>query len=183
MGTITKKRKYTYEDYLKTPDDKRYELIEGDLLMTPSPNARHQEILMNLSAMIHQHVMGENLGKVFFAPLDVHLGDNVVQPDILFISRERMNIIGEKNVQGAPDLVVEILSESTAYRDTIHKKKLYARFGVKECWLVAPEDRLVEVYTLKDKGEYQLLKTYTEENVIESHVVKGLKIELSKVFA
>ena len=183
MGTITEKRKYTYEDYLKTPDDKRYELIEGDLLMTPSPNARHQEILMNLSAKIHHYVLEKKLGKVFIAPLDVLLGDNVVQPDLLFIAQERISIIGEKNIQGAPDLVVEILSENTAYRDAIQKKKLYARSGVKECWLVAPEDRLVEVYTLKDKGEYQLLKTYAEENVIESQVVKGLKIELSKVFA
>ena len=183
MGTTTEKRKFTYEDYLKTPDDKRYELIEGELLMTPSPNARHQEILMNLSARIYQHVMEKNLGKVFVAPFDVHLDDNVFEPDILFISKDRLSIIGEKNVQGAPDFIVEILSESTAYRDTIHKKNLYARFGVKECWLVAPEDRLVEVYTLKDKGGYQLLKTYSEKDTIESQVVKGFKIDLSNIFA
>ncbi len=123
------------------------------------------------------------MGEVFVAPYDVLLGDNVVQPDLLFIVKERISIIGEKNIQGAPDLVVEILSESTAYRDAIQKKKLYARSGVKECWLVAPEDKLVEVYTLKDKGEYQLFKTYTEKDIIESHVVIGLRIELNKVFA
>lgn len=184
MVTTVENRKYTYEDYLKTPDDKRYELIEGDLLMTPSPTTRHQRIVLRLGAALFIFVTDNKLGEVFVAPYDVHLdGENVVQPDILFISKERLNIMGEKNVQGAPDLVVEILSESTAYRDTIHKKNLYARFGVKECWLVAPEDNIVEVYTLKNKREYQLLKTYNEKDVIESQVIGGLKIDLAKIFA
>lgn len=185
MGTAVEKRKYTYEDYLKmTPADGRCELLEGELQMTPSPVWKHQRISRKIVVRMEEYIIKRDLGEVFYSPLDVYLDDeNVVQPDILFISKERMNIMGEKNVQGAPDLVVEILSESTAYRDTIHKKKLYARFGVKECWLVAPEDKLVEVYTLKDKGEYQLLKTYYENDVIESQAVQGFKLELSKVFA
>lgn len=185
MGTATEKKKYTYEDYLKmTPEDGRYELIEGELLITPSPAWKHQRISRKIVYRLEEYVVKRELGEVFYAPLDVYLDNqNVVQPDILFIKKERLNIIGEKNVQGAPDLVVEILSESTAYRDTIHKKKIYARFGVKECWLVAPEDKLVEVYTLKNQGEYQLLKTYYDKDIIESETIGGLKIPLTEIFS
>lgn len=184
MGTIVEKRKYTYEDYIKTPDDVRYELIEGDLIMTPSPVTRHQRISGRLFAQIFTYVNEHNLGEVFAAPFDVHLDDeNVVQPDILFISKDRLSIIGERNVLGAPDLIIEILSEATAYRDTIQKKKLYARFGVKEYWIVAPDDRLVEIYYLKDEREYQLLKTYFEKDIIESQAIRSLKIDLNRVFA
>lgn len=184
METIVEKRRYTYEDYLKAPDDVRYELIEGELIMAPSPVTRHQRICGRLFALIFTFVRDNNLGEVFTAPYDVVMDEyNVFQPDILFISKERLNIITEKNVQGAPDLVIEILSEATAYRDAIQKKRLYARFGVKEYWIVAPDDKLVEVYYLKDKGEYQLLKTYFENDIIESQIIRGLKIELKRVFA
>ena len=184
MAAVTEKKKYTYEDYLKTPDDKRYELIEGDLLMTPSPTARHQRLAKRIGFALDKFVTENSLGEVFIAPFDVHLdNENVFEPDILFISKDRMSIIGEKNVQGAPDFVVEVLSESTAYRDTIQKKKMYAKFGVKEYWIVAPDDKLVEVYVLKNRGEYQLLKTYDEKGIIESQVIKGFKIDLVKIFA
>ncbi len=184
METIVEKRKYTYEDYLKTPDDVRYELIEGELIMTPSPVTRHQKISGRLFALIFTFVRDNNLGEVFAAPYDVVLSnENVFQPDILFISKDRVDIITEKNVQGAPDLIIEILSESTAYRDAIQKKKLYARFGVKEYWIVAPDDKLMEIYHLKDKGGYQLLKTYFENDIIESQIIRGMKIELNRVFA
>ncbi len=125
MQTILEKKRYTYEDYLKTPDDKRYELIEGELIMTPSPRTWHQRISRNIEYKLMQFVEDHDLGEVFDAPYDVHLDDdNVLQPDILFISKERSNIIGEDNLHGAPDLVVEILSESSAYRDTIQKKMI-----------------------------------------------------------
>lgn len=184
MEAIVEKRKYTYEDYLKTPDDVRYELIEGELIMTPSPVTRHQRISGRLFAFIFAFVTDNNPGEVFAAPYDVVFDNyNVFQPDILFISKDRLNIITDKNVQGSPDFVIEILSESTGYRDAIQKKRLYARFGVREYWIVAPDDKLVEVYYLKDKGEYQLLKTYLENDIIESQIIKGLKIELNRVFA
>lgn len=108
MATITDKKKYTYEDYLKTPDDERYELIESTI-------PKHQRISRELEFCLLQFLKANNLGEVFYAPCDVYLDDeNVVQPDILFISKERANIIGEKNIQGAPDIVIEIISEDTA---------------------------------------------------------------------
>jgi Uma2 family endonuclease len=179
---VVEKKKYTYEDYLKTPDDKRYELIEGELFMTPSPIPQHQRISRKIEFMLEKFVNENALGEVFYAPCDVYLdNENVVQPDILFISKERLNIIGEKNIQGAPDLAIEIISESTAYRDLVQKKKLYAKFGVKEYWLIIPEEGSVEIYTLKDKT-YQLLKTYGKDDILESSLLKGLKIALKEIF-
>jgi Uma2 family endonuclease len=180
--TVTEKKKYTYEDYLKTPDDERYELIEGELLMTPSPITKHQRISRELEFEIMKFVKANDLGEVFYAPYDVYLdNENVVQPDILFISKERLNIIGEKNIQGAPDLVIEIISESTAYRDLVQKKKLYGKFGVKEYWIVIPGEALVEVYILKDKA-YMLHQTYGKGDVVESPYLKKLRIELKGIF-
>ncbi|MGB9716150.1 MAG: Uma2 family endonuclease [Thermodesulfovibrionales bacterium] len=182
MATITDKKKYTYQDYLKTPEDERYELIEGELLMTPAPVPNHQTISGRLDFELRKFVTENDVGEVFYAPCDVYLDDeNVVQPDILLISKERLTIIGEKNIQGAPDLVIEIISENTAYRDLIQKKKLYARFGVKEYWIVIPEEESIEVYTLKD-NTFMLHKTYTKENILESLYLKDLKIELKKIF-
>jgi Uma2 family endonuclease len=183
MATATtEKKKYTYADYLKTPDDERYELIEGDLLMTPSPVTRHQRISRKILIALDNHVTNNDLGEVFDAPFDVYLdNENVVQPDVLFVSKERMDIIGEKNIQGTPDLVVEIISESTAYRDLVQKKKLYVRFGVKEYWIVLPEESSVEVYILKD-NTFVLHKNFGKEDTLQSPLLKKLKIELKKIF-
>lgn len=180
--SVIEKKKYTYEDYLKTPDDERYELIEGELFMTPSPVTKHQRILGRLHLDISKFIIENNLGEIFLAPYDVYLDDeNVVQPDILFVSKERLNIIGEKNIQGAPELVIEIISENTAYRDLVQKKKLYARFGVKEYWIVLPKEESTEVYILKDNA-YTLHKSFSKDDTLESPFIKDLKIELKKIF-
>ncbi len=179
--TVTKK-KYTYDDYLKTPDDERYELIEGELLMTPAPKTEHQRISRKLEFRMVTFVEDNDLGEVFYAPCDVCLDkENTVQPDILFVSKERLYIIEEDNIKGAPDLVVEIISESTAYRDTIQKKMLYARFGVKEYWMAAPREKMIEVYSLEEKG-YQLVKTCFYNDTLESQILKGFKVELKEIF-
>ena len=155
---VIEKKKYTYEDYMKTSDDKRYELIEGDLLMTPSPVPNHQRISRKIEFVLEEFVTQNNLGEIFDAPCDVYLDDgNVIQPDILFISHDRLAIIGEKNIQGAPDLAIEIVSENSAYRDMVQKKRLYARFGIREYWIAIPESEEIEVYTLKN-NTYQLYK-------------------------
>jgi len=178
----TEKKKYTYADYLKTPDDERYELIEGELLMTPSPVTRHQRISRKIEFMLEKYITESDLGEVFDAPFDVYLdAENVVQPDLLFVLKERMDIIGEKNIQGAPDLVIEIISESTAYRDLVQKKKLYARFGVKEYWIVIPEELSVDLFTLKD-NIFVLHKSYGKDDTLQSPLLQKLGIELKKIF-
>lgn len=180
--SLIEKKKYTYDDYLKTPDDKRYELIEGELYMTPSPITNHQRISGRIDFELRKFVLENDCGEVFYAPYDVYFDDeNIVQPDILFISKDRLNIIGEKNLQGAPDLVIEILSESNAYRDLIQKKKLYAKHGVKEYWIVVPGEKTIDIHILKDKT-YQLYKTFGENDTLESQIMKGFKMELKGVF-
>lgn len=184
MVTVTiEKKKYTYEDYIKISDDKRYELINGELIMTPSPVPKHQRVSRKIEFMLEKFVSGNNLGEVFYAPCDVYLdNENVVQPDILFISKDRFGIIGEKNIQGAPDFVIEIISEHSVYRDMVQKKKLYARFGVKEYWIVIPDEKEIEVYTLKD-NTYQPYQTYGKADTLESPALKGLKIVLQEIFS
>lgn len=177
-----KTKKYTYEDYCKASDDKRYELIDGELLMTPSPITSHQRISRKLEFILEKFITENKLGELFDAPYDVYFdNENVVQPDLLFISKDRLHIIGKKNVQGAPDLVIEIISENSAYRDMVQKKKLYAKFGVKEYWIVIPEGEEIEIYTLKDNA-YQLYKAYGKGSIIESPMLKGLKIGLMDIF-
>ena len=178
-----KKKKYTYEDYLKTPEDKRYELIYGELLMTPSPIPFHQRISRRLGFALTKFVEENDMGEVFYAPCDVFLNnENVVQPDIFFISKERLNIIGEKKIQGAPDLVVEIISENSAYRDMVQKKRLYAKFGVKEYWIVIPKEGMVEIYLLKDDS-FQPHKTFYRNTILESPCLKSLRIHLQGIFS
>lgn len=179
---IEKKKKYTYKDYVKIPDDKRYELIGSELLITPSPTTKHQMISERLGYKLRTFISKNRLGEIFYAPCDVYLDEeNVVQPDIMFISKERLNIIEERNVQGAPCITIEIISERSAYRDMVQKKKLYARFGIKEYWIVIPEEESIEVYSLEN-GIYQLYKTYRKDETLESRKLKGLEIELSDMF-
>ena len=125
--------KFTYEDYLNAPEDKRYELLDGELVPIPTPGERHQSISILLGSKLVQFAYENSLGRVYHAPFDVVLSDvDVIQPDLLFVSNERCHIITPANIQGAPDLVVEILSLSTAERDKTFKRALYANHGVNE---------------------------------------------------
>jgi len=179
---VVNKKKYTYKDYLNTPDDRRYELIEGELIMTPSPVTYHQWISKNLEYELESFVRKTKTGRVFYAPYDVHLDDeNVLQPDILFVSNERLDIIGEKNIKGAPDLVIEIISESTAYNDLVRKKKLYARFGVREYWIVDPGEKNVDAYQIKDMT-FKHSRTFTQKDKLKSQILEGLSINLVDIF-
>jgi Uma2 family endonuclease len=177
-----KKVKYTYEDYLKTPDNKRYELIEGELIMVPAPRPRHQRISLRLTAILEKFIEDNSSGEILYAPCDIVFDEeNVLQPDILFVSNERQEIITEDNIKGAPDLVIEILSPSTAYFDLVKKKKIYAKFGVKEYWIVDPEEKTVEVYLL-EKDSYKLTQSFTEGNSLTSEMFSGLSINLNELF-
>jgi Uma2 family endonuclease len=145
--------KFTYTDYLLLPEGDRRELIEGDFHVVPSPSFRHQTIAANIGTILINFVRGKALGTVLWAPMDVVLTqESVVQPDILFISNERREVIADNNISGAPDLVVEILSPSTADRDRELKLRLYARHGVREYWIVDPDERTVQVMLLGTGG-------------------------------
>ena len=176
------KRKFTYEDYAKTPEGERYELIDGELIMAAAPNMAHQNAQSIIGGEFYVFVRDRDLGWIYFSPTDVYLTDaDVVQPDILFISKGRSHIRTGKNIHGAPDLVVEILSPSTSANDWGYKKDLYARYGVKEFWLVDPYAKQVIVMLLKD-GSYEIVGVYREDDTLRSPTLEGFELDLSRVF-
>ena len=176
------KAKLTYEDYAKTPDDERWELIDGELFRMPSPNIAHQITSGNLFLRVAPFVQERSLGIVLAAPMDVVLSDtDTVEPDLLFISRERMNIVARLNIQGAPDLVVEIHSPSTAQRDLTAKRELYARHGVKEYWPIDPEARTVTVLLLRD-GDFVEVGVYREGDTVASPTLEGFSFQVEEIF-
>lgn len=182
MVTQKPKAKLTYADYAKTPEGERWELIDGELIMPPSPKEAHQRNQIGLGSRMFMFAEEHDLGRVYFAPFDVVLSNNdTVQPDLLFVSKERLDIITEDNVQGAPDLVVEIRSPSTARQDWTVKRELYALHGVKEYWLVDPEAATVSVLLLED-GELKVAGVYGEKDQVTSTVLKGFTIALADVF-
>lgn len=172
----------TYDDYCRMPSGQRYQLIEGDLMMVPSPNVFHQEISGRIGDALRRWVQGRNLGRVYHAPIDVVLGEhNVFQPDILYISRERLGIIKKANIQGAPDLVVEILSPSTAEVDRVTKRRVYARYGVRELWVVDPEARSVEV-AAHNGHELATVQVHPLGTSLESPLLPGLALDIDELF-
>ena len=174
--------KFTYQDYINTPDDKRYELIDGELILAPAPRRDHQTVEVRLGSRLHLFVDENELGVVYFAPRDVVFSDtNIVQPDLLFISNERMHIDTEAEVWGGPDLVVEILSPSTEARDRTVKRALYARHGVNEYWLVDPDARTIAVFLLGEQG-FEPVATYGEGDTLVSPTLPGFSILVDEVF-
>jgi Uma2 family endonuclease len=175
----------TYEDYLELPDDgKQYELIEGELVLNPTPITRHQWIVGNLYHAIRDYLDDHDIGKAFMAPLDVVLaGDVVVQPDVMVILRERFPIIGEKNIQGAPNIVVEVLSDGTRKWDETVKRKLYERFGVDEYWIVDPVIDVVKIYRRTGTSFVRANEIGTESGgEITSPLLPGFALDVSLVF-
>lgn len=180
---VGEKVKYTYRDYLSFPDDGyTYQIIDGEVFMSPAPSPHHQRVLKRIGRALDEFVESNGLGEVFYAPCDVVLSEeNVVQPDIFFISSERLHVIEESCVRGAPDLVVEILSPSSRELDEVHKKELYERFGVKEYWVVDPEKEVVVVWTLSGRG-FKLHGRFGVGQTLSSPLLKGLTVEIEGIF-
>ena len=183
--------KFTYQDYLNTPDDKRYELIDGELILAPAPRRDHQIVDTRLGWRLARFVEENALGVVYFAPRDVVFSDTqIVQPDIMFISNERIHIDTEAEVWGGPDLVVEILSPSTADRDRTVKRTLYARHGVKEYWLVDADEHTIAVLLLGEHcasepahvHEFEQVATYGEGDTLVSPTLPGFSVLEDEVF-
>ena len=181
MVTTTRTR-FTYEDYANTPDDERYELIGGELIMVPGANFAHQKNQTKLARWILPFVDERKLGIVLFAPFDVKMSENdVVQPDMMFISREREHIITRTYLEGAPDLIIEILSPSTSRRDWNDKRELYAKHGVKEYLVMDPSNKIVWQLTLKD-GALEIAQTYYEGDTITLSVLEGFSVAVNDIF-
>jgi Uma2 family endonuclease len=174
----------TYEDYLDLPDDgKHYEILDGELSVTATPVIRHQRVSRNLGFLLHAHVQGGGLGEILKAPVTVMLAETtVVEPDLVFVSTARSGIIGERAIEGPPDLVIEILSPSTARRDRVIKMKLYARYGVDHYWIVDPEARILEIFERRGRW-YREAGSYTGDERFRSALLPGLAVDLGRVWA
>ncbi|MBI4012940.1 MAG: Uma2 family endonuclease [Candidatus Rokubacteria bacterium] len=148
----------TYKEYEALPaDGRRYEIHEGELSVTPAPSPRHQRILGNLNEILRQHVKTRGIGEVLLSPIDCILSDtSVVQPDLVYLDSSRLSFISDRGIEGAPTLVVEIVSPSTTLIDRSTKSQLYARYGVPYYWVVDPEGRSIEAHTLSEGG-YRLV--------------------------
>ena len=172
----------TYEDYASIRDGRRYEVLDGELRMTPSPTTVHQAVSRNLQWVVENHVRANRLGNLFSAPLDVILArTTVVQPDLLFVRAGRESIITKRAIEGPPDLAVEIVSPSSTEVDEQVKKKLYARYGVEHYWIVDPDERTVEIYEL-DGGAYRQVGNEAAARVIRPRLFPGLEIALADVW-
>ncbi|HXW15726.1 MAG TPA: Uma2 family endonuclease [Terriglobia bacterium] len=174
--------KYTHADLLQMPDDgKRREIIDGDLYVTPLPIDRHQMILFNLTMAFGKFLEIHPLGKLRFAPLDVILGEHdVLEPDLLIVLNEHQHILQDW-VRGAPDLVIEILSPTTAARDRGIKLKAYARYGVGEYWIVDPALEVIEVYRMTPEG-FHLAATAAKGDTTETPLLPGFSLAVDSVF-
>lgn len=176
----------TYDDFVQFPDDgRRHELIDGEHYVTPSPNLKHQAVLGNLHLVIGNWLAEHPIGRVFFAPFDVVFTRfDVVEPDLLYMSNGRAaEILTSANVQGAPDLVVEIGSPGTRRRDETIKRRLYERAGVSEYWTVDPELDLLRVYRRTD-GEFARPVELSAEagDVLTMPLLPGLDLPLARIF-
>ena len=182
---VTKPRtQLTVRDYLAIPEDdeNRYELIDGELYMAPAPTWEHQESIANLVSTLRDFVRANRLGRVVPSPVDVYLSnEDVFQPDIVFVSIERLNLIHSSGVHGAPDLVVEMLSPGTERRDLILKRERYEMFGVGEYWLADVVAKTITVLRLRN-GKLAHIGVFTEGMTVETPLLPGLVVDVSAVF-
>jgi Uma2 family endonuclease len=179
----TQSKLFTYDDWLNLPQDcYKYEVINGELITRQSPPTIHQRVSGNLSFSLTRFIRKNNIGEVLHR-LDVVLSmTNIVQPDLLFVTKERSQIISEKNIVEAPDLVVEIISENTKITDQTSKKTLYEKYSVKEYWIVYPDEKKVEQFVLRDEV-LELRNELRKSKKLDSEVISGFSVSIDHVFS
>lgn len=180
----TEPRPLTVHDYRELPEGPPYyQLIEGELYMSPAPNRFHQEILNNISYLLRDYLESHPVGKIYFAPFDIFLTDlNAYQPDLVFISHQRKSILTEQGAEGAPDLVIEILSPKTAKLDKGVKKEIYARTGVTEMWIIDPELKHLQLFRFEESSDVPVA-TFTPGQEFKPALFPKLSISVAKIFA
>jgi len=177
-------RRVTYAEMLEWPDDGRqYELYDGEVMVVPAPFPGHQRVTSNVAALLRDYAKTTG-GLALFAPLDIVLSEhNVVQPDVVFFSRERRHLVKDWEVtRAAPDLAVEVLSKSTESRDRGRKMDLLARFGVPECWIVDPAKNTLEIHVLRGTA-YEPTVIARANQTIASPTLDGLAVDANRIFA
>ncbi|SNZ16856.1 Uma2 family endonuclease [Hydrogenobacter hydrogenophilus] len=178
---VVEKKKYTIEDYEKLPEGSPYQLIEGELVVSPAPSPEHQRVSIRLSVMLFHHLKEKTKGEVLYAPVDVYLDEeNAYQPDIVVVLEGSKAKITQRGIEGPPDIVVEILSPSTAYYDLRVKKDVYEKAGVKEYWIVDPYMKSIEIYSNTPEG-FKLLSEAKRQGRVRSELL-SIELDLKEVF-
>ena len=178
--TLTQRK--TVADYSRLPEGTPIQLIGGEFIMSPSPVRKHQRISMRLGAQLYNVVSPRKLGEVYSAPFDVHVSrSDVYQPDLLFVSSEHLDYLEEDGVHGPPDLVIEVLSRSTAGFDLLLKKDGYETFGVKEYWIIDPVEQSIERFNNDSKGFESSF--HSKEGVVCSKVLPEFCVKVEELFA
>ena len=174
--------KFTYQDYLKLPDEPgyRFEVLDGVLVKDPSPNVLHQRVVLRLARILEDFFREfDPEGEVFIAPLDVTFEDiSVVQPDVFYVSGEQKRIVKDTRIEGAPALVVEVISPSSSRKDRLQKLHIYKGGKVRHYWLVNPEEKTLECFALRD-GAYYLVTSGMEADILDHQSFPGLSIDLA----
>ena len=172
----------TYDQYCLLPEDGyQYEVFDGDLVMTPAPIPKHQQIVLRIAKAVDDFVEANKLGRVYVAPVDVVFDKfTILQPDVLFIRESRLHIVGEEAIEGAPDLAVVALSGSTLRKDRVRKLASYSDFGVPEYWIVDPIQQSIELYG-RTGEDLQLSRTFYP-TILESVVLPGFRFPVARVF-
>jgi Uma2 family endonuclease len=186
MTSRASAEKLTYRDYLRFPEDgRRHELINGAHVVSPTPVTPHQRLAGELFVELHRYFEGHPIGEVFVSPIDVVLSDvDVLIPDLLVVLNDQTEIVTDKNVRGAPALVVEILSPGTKRRDLGIKRRIYDRYGVREYWVVDPEGASVTVHRPSADGILEPAAEFTSrgEATLTSPLLPGLAVSLATLF-
>ena len=174
---------WTYEDYARLPDNgMRYEIIRGDLYMSPAPRPKHQRVIVALLKHLLTYLEQKPIGEVLISPIDLILPDltDPVQPDLLFISQEKLDIVKENFIEGVPELIVEVLSPGNPEHDRRTKFRVYAAAGVKEYWLIDPDARTTEVYVLRGEA-YALAQIFGVDQTIRSEVLAEFTAPVAEI--
>jgi Uma2 family endonuclease len=179
----TLEKPLTYKDYEALPEGAPYQLIDGELIMTPAPTPLHQNIIGNIYQSLRYFVESQKLGRVFLSPIDVRLTEiDIFQPDLIFVRKEHVAKIGRNKLNVIPDLVVEVLSPSNAYYDLTHKKTIYAERGVDEYWIVDPKDETIEIFR-RNGDRFQSENFFKDQDILKSRMFPGFTMMLNDVFA
>ncbi len=175
--------KMNYDRYCLLPDDGyQYEVFDGELVMTPAPIPKHQQIVVRLTTALEKFVEENKLGQVYVAPVDVVFNQlTILQPDVLYVRENRLHIVGEEAIEGAPDLAVEVLSRSTLRKDRVRKLAFYSEFVVLEYWIVDPINKCIELYERKGE-DLKLSQIFSAEEILESVVLPGFRLPIARVF-
>ena len=176
-----KEKKLTIKDYEKLPEGSPYQLIKGALIMSLAPSTEHQRSSKKIFLKLYEFIEKSNLGEVLYSPIDVYLdNENVYQPDIVVILKNSKAKVSEKGIEGTPDIVIEIISPSTAYYDLIEKKEVYEKYGVKEYWIIDPKSKTFEIYLNSESG-FEIISKAKIKGLVKSQIL-SLELNVDEIF-